>query len=209
MDRHFEKLIREDFAWFPEKGMGHYPVKETPYDEAYFKKYQGYASTELGQQLNRARISFVNSFYAGFYLVDVGIGCGQFISGRNRTAFGFDVNPVGIKWLNDRGLFLNPYEQEIEAATFWDSLEHIEEPAKLLKNVSQWVFVSLPIFKDCDHVLKSKHFRKDEHIWYWTQPGFMSWMHEQGFSFQAHSTFEMDLGREDIQTFAFKRKENP
>jgi len=89
--------------------------------------------------------------------------------------------------------------------TLWDVLEHIPNYQLLLANVREWLFVSLPIFRDAEHVLRSKHFRPTEHCWYFTRDGLVYAMKQCGFELVAESTFETDLGREDIGTFAFQR----
>lgn len=184
-------------------GVGYLPVRAAPYDGAYFEKYRGYSETDFGRRLNDARLAFVWRYWHG-PLVDVGIGCGQFVA-SHPTAAGFDVNPAGIEWLRERGRFLDPYVDPVDVATFWDSLEHIADPAPLLANVRRFVFVSLPIFDDLAHVLRSKHFRPDEHCWYFTAPGFVAFMAAHGFRCLERNRIESELGREDIDSFAFER----
>lgn len=207
MDRVFEELKKENLVWLPEQGIGYYPVRDflgIVYDKKYFDKYKGYAQTEIGKSITKSRMEFVAKYFDGV-VVDIGIGCGQFVEARKNT-LGFDINPFGVEWLKSRNLFADPYKSPFPAATFWDSLEHIQNIQFLLENVREWVFVSIPIFQSCEHVLRSKHFRKDEHCWYFTHKGFLAWMDTQGFSPITVERFEMDLGREDIFTFAFKRK---
>lgn len=208
IDPQFKKLIKSELLWLPEKGMGYYPVKATPYDKNYFNKYVAMARTKMGEEITKQRIQFVNDCFSG-KLVDIGIGCGQFIETRISTTgketVGFDINPVGVQWLKSRGILFNPYKNKIDAATFFDSLEHIHNPHLILKNIKKWAFVSVPIFKDANHLLRSKHFKKQEHCWYWTQEGITRWFKNYGFTYQKISNFESILGREDIWSFAFKR----
>lgn len=207
-DSDFEALAETELVWLPEYGMGYFPVSKCQevYNEDYFDKYKQYTDTPMGVEITKKRIEFVKQYYTG-PLVDIGIGCGNFVETRNKVELtgGFDVNEVGIKWLKERTWFVDPYTVKINAATFWDSLEHIHEPDWILNNISQWVFTSLPIFKDCEHLLRSKHFKKEEHCWYWTKEGLVRWMFGKGFSLAGVSRFETELGREDIETFAFKR----
>lgn len=203
-DEIFTRWREEGLVWLPERGMGRYPVTEQPYDEGYFEKYREYANTELGRELTAARVSLVNAYTDG-EVVDVGIGCGQFVETRGGQTWGYDINPAGVQWLTDRGLWRNPRERKAEALTFWDVLEHIPDPGPILANAGNWVFVSLPIFTGIDHVLRSKHFRKDEHCWYWTRDGLIQWMMERGFTNRYRSEMESELGREDIETFVFER----
>lgn len=185
--------------------MGYYPVKpsDMPYDAEYFARYQQQADTSIGRALTQARVDLVARHYAGPVL-DVGIGCGQFVDARPDTT-GFDVNPAGVEWLKDRDVFADPYAARVPVLTFWDSLEHIMDPAAAVAQATDWVFVSLPIFDGAEHVLTSKHFRKDEHIFYWSDRGIRRWFAAQGFECVEHNQAETDIGREGIGSYAFKR----
>lgn len=184
-------------------GIGYYPVQHTPYDFAYFSKYRAYAETPLGYALNRARLETVERHWSG-PLVDVGIGCGQFVESRSLT-WGYDVNPIAVEWLASRALFCDPREGPVVAATFWDSLEHIADPALILDNVTNFVFVSIPIFQNAEAALRSKHFRPTEHYWYFTERGLATFMDGHGWRCIEHHDAETRLGREDIGTFVFER----
>lgn len=201
MERAF---FKDTLIWLPEKGIGFFPVQDFPYDQIYFGKYEGYAETERGHKITETRIDLVDRYYDG-YLIDVGVGCGQFVLNRPKTK-GFDVNPAAIRWLKDRGLWEDFYGGDgYKAISFWDSLEHIEFPEKAVGLAAEWVFVSLPVFRDCGHVLKSKHFRKDEHFWYFTESGLILWFEGQGFFLVESNKQEQKLGREDIMSFVFRR----
>lgn len=202
----FNELQNTSLVWLPEHGIGRYPVPEDrPYDEGYFSKYQALADTELGRELTNSRIQLVARHYLG-HLLDVGIGAGQFVEARPGTK-GYDVNPAGVEWLRQRGLWADLYDDRQPALSFWDSLEHIDNPEVAVAKAEQWVFVSVPIFDSGDHVLRSKHFRRDEHIFYWTHDGLIRWFVEQGFICVEHNTCESMLGREGIGSYAFKRAE--
>jgi hypothetical protein len=200
---------RRRLTWWPQIGIGWYPVEagNEPYDQEYFDRFDRDAHTPLGRALMMARIDFVDQHYRG-PLVDVGIGSGAFIErylAEGRSIYGHDVNPAGIRWLEERKLRIDPYRVQVPAMTLWDVLEHIPNYQLLLANVREWLFVSLPIFRDAEHVLRSKHFRPTEHCWYFTRDGLVYAMKQCGFELVSESTFETDLGREDIGTFAFQR----
>jgi hypothetical protein len=95
---------------------------------------------------------------------------------------------------------------KIDAMSFWDSLEHIHNPTALLDNIKTYAFISCPVYRDKEHILGSKHFRPDEHCWYWTKTGLMAFMSNFGFTLIEYSNVETFLGREDIGSFVFKRK---
>ena len=204
-----EELSAGRLIWWPEVGVGYYPVDPAavPYDQAYFDRFAHDADTELGRRLMAARCEFVERHFRGT-LVDVGIGSGAFIDLRRRQAratFGYDINPAGLKWLEDRGLLFDPYAASFVAMTMWDVLEHIADFRPLLANCREWLFLSLPIFRDAEHVLASKHYRRDEHYWYFTRNGLVFALSACGFSLVSESNIETELGREDIGTFAFRR----
>lgn len=204
--KRFTQEIKSGLVWLPELGMGRYPVPKTrPYDEAYFSRYQELADTDLGRELTAARIRLVARHYTGPVL-DVGIGAGQFVTARPETK-GYDVNPAGVEWLKERGAWANLYRDRYPALTFWDSLEHIDRPDVAVGRAEKWVFVSVPIFSGAEHVIRSRHFRRDEHIWYWTHDGLVSWFAEQGFELMESNGIETHLGREGIGSYAFARVE--
>lgn len=205
LDATFNLLSSNSLVWLPQHGMGFYPVPDTGvvYDEAYFKRYQEMDRTKMGRDLTLARQQMVARHYDG-PMIDVGVGGGMFVGCRPRT-FGYDVNPHAVAWLQENGWFLDPYAVQAPALSFWDSLEHIYNPAAILAQAVEWVFVSLPIFEGSEHVLRSRHFRPDEHVWYFTHKGFIDWMAEQGFSLVEHNVRETELGRDGIGSYAFRR----
>ena len=194
-------------VWNPALGIGFYPVHiNGQYDQAYWDKYVTYSKTPLGAALNQARLDLARRFCPTEQVVDLGIGCGHFVEARGENTFGYDVNEAGIRWLLDRKRWWDPWSKDPENLTCWDSLEHLARPAELVSRIKRRLLVSLPIFRDEAHVLSSKHFRPDEHYWYWTRDGFVRWMGVLGFKLQLENTMETDLGREDIGTFVFSRE---
>ena len=196
-------------TWWPQLGIGYYPVEAglAPYDQDYFDAFGRNARSGLGRSLMQTRVNFVERHYRGT-LIDVGIGSGAFIELRRnhgRTTYGYDVNPAGIRWLEDRMLLVDPYLVSFDAMSLWDVLEHIPDFQPLLANIKEWLFLSLPIFRDAEHALRSKHFKPDEHCWFFTRDGLVAALKMCGFALVSENTIETDLGREDIGTFAFKR----
>lgn len=211
-DAAFDTMAATSLLWLPAHGIGYLPVSEQPYDDAYFRKYEEYAATEMGAAITEARVALVDR-HAGASsvpLVDVGIGSGDFLEAMQAAgfleAYGYDVNPRGVDWLRAHGWLRDPYADYCEVATFWDAIEHIPDAAKILANVRRWVFCSLPIVPG-DGPPRSdwRHYRPDEHCWYWTRRGFLAWMAAQGFACVEHNTMESLLGRQDIETFALRR----
>ena len=212
-DRQFDDWSERGLVWLPEVGMGKLRTEGFPYDEGYFSKYAGYAATQQGRAITAARLELVEKYERGL-VVDVGIGCGDFIERRRERGYptlGYDVNQAGVRWLHERGLWCNlPTTDSVRSMSLWDALEHVAEPAALLKKVERHVFVSLPCVPGVGPPSPSwKHLRRDEHAWYWTHDGFVRWMAAQGFAVLSSSSIECELGREDIGTFAFLRIRRP
>ncbi len=202
------KAISEGrLQWFPELGVGFCGRMDLHlYDSTYFHNYVVRDSTAAGAALTQGRIHFVRSVlgHVPADLVDVGIGGGRFV--REGKCLGYDVNPDGIAWLKQQDKWWDIYKCEVNAATFWDALEHIPDPGPVLGQIKLLAFVSCPIYTDMEHVLRSKHFKPGEHVHYWTAEGLENLMHWYGFDLIAMSSFEEDCGREDIKSFAFKRR---
>ncbi len=123
MESFFDEL-KHGLVWLPALGMGYFPVPQNrPYDEHYFSRYQQMADTPMGHALTQARIQLVARHYDG-PLVDVGIGAGQFVEARPNTR-GYDVNPAGVDWLKQRGLWADLYAERYPAlscGTRWSTL---------------------------------------------------------------------------------------
>ena len=177
------------------------------YDVDYFNKCAGYEDKEIALKINAGRIALVNE-YAGadVNVLDIGIGSGEFIKKRPHT-FGFDVNPVAVEWLKSCGLFASDLER-FTAFTFWDVLEHIERPALYFSHMvgGSFLFVSIPIFRQLNRIRQSRHYRPGEHLYYFTETGFIDWMAMYGFQLLDRQDYETRAGRDNILSFAFRRR---
>lgn len=210
----FKTWSESELNWLPERGMGYLDPGElqVSYEGDYFHKYLGYKHTDLGRKITDFRVTLTRQHWSG-EVVDIGIGCGHFIE-EHGCARGFDVNPVAVQWLKERGLYLDVYtnqglfrQVDTPVLTFWDSLEHIPDPEQMISFAEKMVLLSIPIFKDGEDVLCSKHYRPGEHIWYWTHRGLIGWMRELGFDWIDVSNLETAFGREGIRTYVFRRRQ--
>lgn len=195
--------------WSWDQGIGFLPLKDNQisYDEKYFNNYLSYVNTERGIKITNFRCEIVEKWSKNAPVLDVGIGCGDFVSRMNSRqikCFGTDINEVGINWLKNNNYYWDG--QPVESATFWDVLEHIEDAKPLFEKINpKFVFVSMPIYKDENHALTSKHFKPGEHCWYFTSEGLISYMKKLNFAYVEQSSGETDLGREGVETFVFKK----
>lgn len=175
------------------------------YDAAYYGKCASYEGHEIAQRINAGRRALVDRYVGANRAVDIGIGSGEFIKHRPNT-FGHDVNPVGIEWLKRNDLWAERLT-DFAGYTFWDVIEHVPDPGVYLQQIQlqAFAFFSLPIFYGLGAIRLSKHYRPGEHLQYFTEDGFTSWMALHGFMLLERQDFEIQAGRESIFSFAFKR----
>lgn len=195
--------------WNSADGYGYYEATGDVYDNGYFDAYVEYAKTPKARAVNEARLALVNKFVPTQDVVDIGIGCGLFIETRDQDSgpktFGYDINPKAIQWLLDRKIWWDPYQKDAPAVTLWDTLECMRYPVNLLRCLTGLVFISVPIFKDKEHVLTSKYFKPTEPYHFFTNDALIRWMNGMGFQLCQTSTMERDLGCEGIYTYVFRR----
>lgn len=188
-------------AW--QRDMARYRVA---YDEAYYEKYVGYEGSEIERALTRGRIELVGRHVgADRAVVDIGVGCGTFVAARPNT-WGTDINPRAVERLKAEGRYAADVSG-FAAHTYWDVIEHIEQPGLYFRTVPDGghLFCALPVFDDLAEIRQSKHYRPGEHLYYWTERGFVDWMAEYRFRLVEQSDHEIRAGREAIQAFAFVR----
>jgi len=205
---HFlDEKIQDELLWDEARGYGYYPVKnDGVYNDAYFDKYVGYEQSDLGKQLTAERVKLAERYKHGGRILDFGIGSGQFVKESN--SLGYDVCPKAVEWLKKESRLVNPWTDDlwsVDAITFFDSFEHEDNIDELVRKVwGRTLILSIPIFKDKAHVLRSKHFRKDEHYHYFTQDGLIRWFADRNYHLVEANMMETKLGREDIFTFVFQ-----
>lgn len=194
--------------WREDLGIGYLPSRGYDYGEMYWQNYLSYNTDKgsVANRLNDYRKNFVMSKIPAQYvhsnLCDVGIGSGQFV--EEMQCHGYDVNTYAKAWLENWGLWGDPYKKDYKILTFWDVLEHIDDPSKILSKPLH-VFTSLPIFEDLDHVMRSKHLKPDEHIWYFTDAGIKHFMGLHEFVCVDSGDGETKIGREGILSYYFQR----
>lgn len=175
------------------------------YADDYFAKCRRNDRSPIAGALNAARVEFVNRHLGTNGVLDVGIGGGAFVQSRGRT-WGHDVNPRALEWLRRSGR-LAPNLTDFAGFTFWDVLEHCPDPGEYLDRIGlhRFLFVSIPIFEKIFEIRSSRHYRPGEHLYYWTDFGFRQWLERHGFLILETSSFESELGRDSIRSYAAKR----
>ena len=202
------KDLKNGLIWLPDLGIGYHTQEPMSYEGEYFRKYQALDDSETGAALTKARCDLVNKFKETLTAtcIDIGIGGGRFC--RESGFLGYDVNSDAVEWLRKEGIYCDPYDRAngVHSLSFWDSLEHIQDPSEILGKIERYAFVSLPIFENCEHLLESKHYKPGEHIWYFTELGFIRFMGSFGFEVVECNHAETELGREGITSFVFEKK---
>lgn len=180
------------------------------YGSEYMAKVDAYEGGAIAKAVIAGRCAMLaRHFPSKAKVLDVGAGSGAFVREAVKAGFwasGYDVIPEAYARLIAAGTYADDPSQ-FEAVTFWDTLEHMEDPELRLRQVRKgaFLFASVPVFKDLSGIRESKHYRPGEHLYYWTIRGFVEWMALYGFRFLEFSGHEMDAGRESIGAFAFCR----
>lgn len=199
-----------DYGYFPCDVWLEHNSLPSPYDQAYIDKYLGYEETTMGGAINKVRLSLVERYTTGM-LVDIGIGSGSFVKYRNyhypSTTFGYDITGIDkVEELIGANRYVCPLRTEVLDATFWDSLEHMKDPAQVLCRVHRYAFFTIPVFTSLEQARESKHFWPEEHYYYWTRESFETYLGRHGFVVLEINDAECNLGREEVLSFACKRK---
>jgi len=191
--------------------------RSVTYGKQYWKKLKAYDSKPKRKKaVTLSRIEIVQYYCSDGNIFDYGCGTCHFIKELSKVkkegiVDGYDVNRLSTLKLVEMDCLGHPEDLEhYQGITFWDVLEHLPEPAEVLKRVSEnaYVFLSIPIFPNLEDIKKSKHYRPNEHYWYFTHEGIKNFMKQFGLSHVQTNNSEIMAGREDIYTFVFKKDDN-
>ena len=181
------------------------------YDKSYDIKYQRYARTAAGELLQNIRLATVLDGISekgiNCKILDFGCGSGSFVR-CHEDIKGFDINPYGSYC--DVTSLLNGFE----VVTFWDSLEHIQDPKKLIKGLkAEYVFISTPSIDDfIGELTEFHHYYPGEHVHYFSAESLNKLMESCGYEkvslHYRESTIRTSGGDKNILTMGFKRGSN-
>jgi len=194
---------RNNLLWNDQLGIGYLRSNGYDYGADYWEHYINIRQDEIGRALTEHRFWLLSTYVDPTLNCDVGIGSGQFVERANCK--GFDINPSAIAWLKNYGSYGDPYVEKFNSLTLWDVLEHLDDPTELLASTNI-LLTSLPIFDGLGYCLKSKHFKPDEHIWYFTHDGVQRYLNSFGFEMVYFDDGETLIGRESIRSYCFRRK---
>jgi hypothetical protein len=180
------------------------------YDAPYMAKVDAYEDSPVAVAVNAGRCALIaRHLKRGAWVLDYGAGSGAFVRDAAKAGFyanGFDVMRQAKKRLFEAGVYADD-PSGFDAVTLWDTLEHLEDPGHVLRQVRLGgrLFVSIPVFGDLRRIRDSRHYRPGEHLYYFTVDGFTEWIANYGFRLLEYSLHEIQAGRENIGAFAFVR----
>jgi len=164
----------------------------------------------MSDDLQAVRLDTISSHVdSNVKILDFGCGCGSFIKyaqgwvsrvSKDSNISGFDINPYGDYC--DVTALLNGFN----IVTFWDSLEHIKNPVKLIKGLNpEYIFISTPSTEDYDgDMLDYHHYYPGEHVHYFNHSSLSRLLSECGYKEIVHhyeeSTVRKSCGEKNIIT---------
>jgi hypothetical protein len=160
--------------WIPK------PIGTKKYDLEYYRKYEEYSNTLLGQKINESRWNLIEQYVKGHKtILDWGCATGSFIraSSNGYKVFGYDINPHSP--FRDKDITSAGYD----AVTAWDVVEHMENPLKWAESLNAKHLIVLT--PDASRLRGKfdgwKHYRPDEHQHYFTKESLVKFMDRAGF----------------------------
>jgi 2-polyprenyl-3-methyl-5-hydroxy-6-metoxy-1,4-benzoquinol methylase len=207
--KRFDAKKDDDLTFIDSRGIAYQRAAgRVRYDNAYAHKVEAYEGSEIARKVNAGRVAMLRRHLpVGASMLDIGSGTGEFLHAARAAGYdakGYEVIPKMANELEAHQLFAaDPHP--FDAVSLWDVIEHMEDPSARLKQTRKGalLFVSLPVFGDIRAIRDSKHYRPDEHLYYWTEQGFINWAALYGFRLLETSRHECEAGRDSIGAFAF------
>lgn len=186
------------------------PLDKSIYDKSYCLKYQRYAQRAENIPLQQLRLDFIKKHIKEGRLLDFGCGNGSFlryVDGQFENS-GFDINPYS-GFLNV-DVILHDYD----IVTFWDSIEHLENPQKIIKGIGpEYIFLSTPSTDDIDlsNILSWRHYIPEEHAHFFNIYSIKKLLNSTGYEVIDYNYNESNIrksgGEKNILTVAARRRE--
>lgn len=185
------------------------PPDKTIYDRSYCLKYERYAATKTGNEIDRIRFDTVQDALREAPLLDFGCGHGSFITYcriKRFKADGFDINPHSE--YTDLSVLFNGHQ----TVTFWDSLEHLAKPKQLILGLKpKYLFISTPSIDDVkgQDLTRWHHYYPGEHVHYFCAKSLVNLLdvcgHEEIVCHYKESEYRKSGGKKNIITVGGKR----
>ncbi len=199
------------------------------YSSAYAHNYMEYAQTDVNTPLNLFRLGLISRWLKERDVVlDVGCCVGEFIRFAEHYyhCAGFEPNTVAARAACTRAtspIFteLNGQVPRAKCITMFDVLEHLEDPRRFIRNLSERYLLSdgimvvttpnvevIPVWGD-EVLRKWKHYKPKEHLFLYTERSLEILFTEAGFSVIHVGHEESDIrpgnSNGDIVTFVGRK----
>jgi hypothetical protein len=192
-----------------------YQIDRQPfvYDEVYIDKGYGRAPVEEMSALRFGHLVGVLG-HVPASILDVGYGSGDFLKCARKLVQdvnGYDIPPAfpvdGVATVE--GLYTRSYE----VVTFFDALEHFEDPSEIRALDTKYVHISLPwchYFSD-DWFDTWKHRKPNEHLWHFNPQSLGAFMASLGFEMIGYCNVEDTIRKstgdwKNILSATFRKK---
>jgi hypothetical protein len=194
-----------------------YQINKNPiqYNQEYVeKRYDSYG--ELTNYMSYLRLGYISGVIKEKInsILDVGYGNGTFLKVCKKTipnCYGYDVTnyqlPHGVEFVE------NWIDSETDVTTFFDVIEHLEDPY-IVKNLkTKYIVISVPwCHYESDEWFENwKHRRPNEHLWHFNESSMENFANSIGFELMNHSNFEDNIrgslnNKKNILTVCLKNK---
>lgn len=194
-----------------------YQIIKNPiqYNQEYVeKRYDSYG--ELTNYMSHLRLGYVSGVVKEKInsILDVGYGNGSFLQVCKKTilnCYGHDVTnyklPDGIEFVD------NWIESETDVTTFFDVIEHLDDPY-IVKNLkTKYIIISVPwCHYESDEWFENwKHRRPNEHLWHFDEKSMKNFANSIGFELIHSSNIEDNIrgplnNKKNILTVCLKNK---
>jgi SAM-dependent methyltransferase len=158
------------------------------------------------------KVKLVERYIASGRILDIGCGDGKFLwalDARRWKATGVDTLPETLSLVQPRMPSLRLIEGDIysglleeasfDVLTFWHVLEHLPNPAAILRRTRAllrpggWLFISLPRFDSMQARIFRKHWYAFDdvprHLYHFSRPSLDRLLREAGFILRDHLLF--------------------
>jgi hypothetical protein len=171
-----------------------YQISKTEfvYDNEYVETRYGAAPVE---QMSFLRVGQITAALGRIptSVLDVGYGSGDFLKAMSSAITdvnGYDIPPAfpvpGVANVE------NMYSREYDLVTFFDSLEHFEDPSEIRALRTNFIHISVPwchYFSD-EWFQDWRHRRPNEHLWHFNEKSLPAFMKEMGYELICFSNGE-------------------
>jgi len=117
-------------------------------------------------------------------VLDFGSGQGHFVKNMNSVIPTSAYDLANLPELEDFYI-QNPYQYNFSLVTFFDSLEHCYDIGWVISNIkARYICISVPWCHSYSEywMTKWRHFKPNEHLWYFTEKSLLTFMDRMGYN---------------------------